>query len=250
MKTDDFFVGYLDTPKSDRRFFLGAGLALTLGSVASAAALASKQNNPGKGSWDQAEVREWTGIVTGSPYAMLRTADLDGTPKTVLLSCLGKCGVAAKIGNLEGQLVSVTGSLIQRGDNAMIAVADAPDWIKPIETNGLTTASGFPDVTFLTDIDLEGEILDSKCWFGAMKPSEGKVHKSCASLCIRGGIPPAFFAKGKDGRHSLMIMTVDGGAYPTSALEFVADPVRIKGRVSQWGNLLMLDIPRDAITRV
>ena len=37
---------------------------------------------------------------------------------------------------------------------------------------------------------LRGEIVDSKCYLGAMKPGDQKTHKACATLCIRGGIPP------------------------------------------------------------
>jgi len=44
-----------------------------------------------------------------------------------------------------------------------------------------------------------GEIIDPKCWLGAMKPGSGLVHKACAELCIRGGIPP-FFVGNAEGQ--------------------------------------------------
>ena len=34
--------------------------------------------------------------------------------------------------------------------------------------------------TALGEATYRGEILDSKCWFGAMQPGQGKPHKSCA----------------------------------------------------------------------
>lgn len=248
--SDDFFVGYSETPRRDRRFFLKAGLGLMAGTAALATGAAALQQRPGPGTWNMADVRDWTGIVTGEPYAMLRTADLDGTPRTVLLSCLGKCGVAARIGNLEGRAVRVRGSLIQRGQNAMIAVPETEmDWIAPLESPA-DPALAFPQPEPLTEIDLVGEILDSKCWFGAMRPSEGKVHKSCASLCIRGGIPPAFYARSDGGRAALMIMTDGGLAHGQDLLPLVADPVRVRGRVSRFGNLLLLDAPTRQIQRI
>jgi hypothetical protein len=85
----------------------------------------------------------------------------------------------------------------------------------------------FPALQALGDVSLAGEILDSKCWFGAMRPSSGKVHKACASLCIRGGIPPAFFARGPANQGALMIMTTGGRAHGPALLELVADPVRV-----------------------
>lgn len=46
-----------------------------------------------------------------------------------------------------------------------------------------------------TPVTLDGELVDSKCYLGTMKPGDGKTHKSCAILCLRGGIPPLFVSK-------------------------------------------------------
>lgn len=249
-RDDDFFVGYAETPPSDRRFFLKAGLGLMAGTAALAGGLAALQRPPGPGSWDMADVRDWTGIVTAEPYAMLRTADLDGTPRTALLSCLGKCGVAMRIGALEGQAVRVRGSVIARGRHAMIAVPETEmDWIAPLGAPA-DPALAFPQAETLAQVDLAGEILDSKCWFGAMRPAHGKVHKACASLCIRGGIPPAFFARDAQGRGALMILTEGGAAHGEALLALVADPVRVRGALRRRGDLLLLDAPVAAIRRI
>lgn len=250
MSQDDFFIGWAETPKPDRRFFLGAGLALLAGTGAGAATLAALQTPPGRGIWNQGDVRDWRGVVTAEPYAMLRTRDLDGTPRTALLSCLGKCGVAARIGALAGQPAVVKGSLIQRGEHAMIAVVDGMDWIAADETGEADPALAFPAPEALGETELAGEILDSKCWFGAMRPSEGKVHKACAALCIRGGIPPAFFARDGAGRGALMIMTDGGLAHGETLLPFIADPVRITAELRRAGDLLYVDAPVSALQRL
>jgi hypothetical protein len=182
---------------------------------------------------------------------MLRTHDLGEGPRTALLSCLGKCGVAARIGSLAGQPVVVTGSLIQRGQHAMIAVDEVGHWIRRDENaSAMDSTLGFPTPTPLGEVNLVGEIVDSKCWFGAMRPAEGKVHKACASLCIRGGLPPAFFARGPGRQGALMIMVSGGRAYGPDLLPLVADPVRLSGRVFRYGDLLVLDAPVSAIQRV
>ena len=249
---DDFFVGYADTPQADRRFFLKAGLGLMAGTLVTAGGVAALQTRPGPGTWNQGDVRDWMGVVTAEPYAMLRTSDLDGTPKTMPLSCLGKCGVAAQIRRFEGRVVQVRGSLIQRGEHAMIAVPELePDWIGEVQNIAEDTSTpGFPDTEPMGDIDLMGEIVDTKCWFGAMRPSEGKVHKACAALCIRSGLPPALLARDREKRETLMIMTDGGKAYGEDLLALVADPVRVRGSVSRWGNLLLLDAPTRQIQRV
>ena len=248
MSKDDFFIGWADTPEVDRRFFLRAGfagLAVTSGVAGTVAAL---QRPAGKGTWAMGDIREWRGIATAEPYAMLRTRDIDGAPRTALLGCQGKCGVSARIGALAGKPVVVKGSLIQRGPHAMIAVIDGMDWIAE-DSAGETASLEFPEPVALTDISLKGEILDSKCWFGAMRPSEGKVHKACASLCIRSGIPPAFYVKDIREQKALMIMTENGGPFGHDILEYVADPVQISGKVLQRGDLLWLDTAAVKIQR-
>ena len=248
MSKDDFFIGWSpDTPKPDRRAFMAGGLVLTLGAAGGAALLASNQNPPGPGTWNQGDVRTFTGIATAAPYAMLRTTDVDGTPKTVPLACLGKCGVTARIGSYAGQSVSIKGSLIQRGPYAMIAVIDGMDWITASDT---PSDLAFPGVESLGAVSLKGMVVDTKCWFGAMRPSTGKVHKSCAALCIRGGLPPAFLAKDKRGREALMIMTNSGGPHGDDLLPLVADPVEIHADLKRWGDVYLLDGPVDGIQRI
>lgn len=249
MSKDDFFIGWAETPKVDRRFFFGAGLGLLAGTAATATGLAALQRPVGPGTWNMGEIREWRGIATSEPYGLLRTLDLDGTPRTALLGCQGKCGVSAKIGALASKPVVVKGSLIQRGSHAMIAVIDGLDWIRE-DPDGDVGSLAFPKPQPILQTSLKGEILDSKCWFGAMRPSEGKVHKACASLCIRGGIPPAFYVKDRQDQKVLMILTSGGYGHNKDLLEYVADPVTITGQIQRFGDLLLLDAPVSSIQRL
>ena len=247
---EPMFVGWADTPLADRRFFLRAGVGLTTAAGLLGFGVAALQRPPGTGHWDPDAVREWRGIVSAEPYAMLRTNDLGGGPRTALLSCLGKCGVAARIGALAGQTVVVTGSLIQRGAHSMIAVDEVGDWIRADSDAAADPALAFPAGQPIGEVSLTGEILDSKCWFGAMRPADGKVHKACASLCIRGGIPPAFYARGSNGQGALMILTAGGRAHGPGLLGLVVDPVRVSGMVQRFGDLLVLDVPLAQIRRL
>lgn len=251
MSKSDFFIGWsAETPKSDRRAFLAGGLVLTAGAAGGGVLLASQQNPPGPGDWNQGDVREFTGIVTAEPYAFLQTRDVDGSPKIVPLACLGKCGVAAKIGSFAGQAVTVTGSPIKRGPYAMIAVIDGLDWIKSAPETTDVSDLAFPSAASLGNVSLNGMVVDTKCWFGAMRPNVGKVHKSCAALCVRGGLPPAFLAKDKRGREALMIMTQSGGAHGEDLLPYLADPVAIQAELRTWGDIYLLDGPVSSIKRI
>ena len=132
----------------------------------------------------------------------------------------------------------------------MLAVDEQGPWLRRDDSAAPDVSLALPAIEALGEVSLSGEILDSKCWFGAMRPSDGKLHKACASLCIRGGIPPAFFARGPAGQSALMIMTDGGRAHGPELLALVADPVQITGRVFRRGDLLMLDTPVSAIRRL
>ena len=83
-----------------------------------------------------------------------------------------------------------------------------------------------------------------------MAPNRGKVHKACASLCIRGGLPPAFYVEDLRQQKALMIMTDGGLGHGKDLLPLVADPVEITGTVQRWGDLFLLDSPVASIRRI
>jgi hypothetical protein len=99
-------------------------------------------------------------------------------------------------------------------------------------------------------VTVNGEIVDSKCWLGVMRPGDGHIHKACASICILGGIPPMFVTRA-DGVPSVMLLTLpDGSAIPPERiLEFVADPVELSGIVEKRGDLTVLKADLDSLKR-
>lgn len=148
--------------------------------------------------------------------------------------------------------VNVTGSLIQRGVNAMIAAIDGDDWIAPAPGSEDQSLADWPERD-LGEALLVGEILDAKCWFGAMRPSSGNVHKACAALCVRGGLPPAFCSGGVmcgEASQAPLLLRADGGAHGDELLELVADPVRAIGRVVIVGDVTQFRADIGAIHRL
>ena len=88
---------------------------------------------------------------------------------------------------------------------------------------------------------LIGEILDAKCWFGAMKPGFGKTHKACAALCARGGLPLAFCSPGGalcgDADRTLLFLDENGRPHGRALLPYVADPVSVTGQIVRVGDV-------------
>ena len=54
--------------------------------------------------------------------------------------------------------------------------------------------------------------MDSKCFFGVMNPGEGTVHRDCARVCLRGGIPPMLLVRGAAAEEALMLLVDATGA--------------------------------------
>lgn len=248
-KRDTFFIGWSnDISGVDRRFVLGAGAMLVAGAAGLGSALGRLQNAPGDGVWDQGAVRSWTGKLVATPYPILRTLDLGGSPRSAFLATSGKTAVQLPA-DLVGQNVVITASLIQRGDHAMLAVTDGHSWISPSAQTAATSLN-FAFEEDLGPAGLVGEILDAKCWFGAMRPGFGKTHKACATLCARGGLPLAFCADGCGDEEAPLFLDENGRPHARAILPYVADQVFVVGRRVRVADVIQFRAPITAIRRL
>jgi hypothetical protein len=177
----------------------------------------------------------------------LRTRGLGGSVRTVFLASSGKTAVDIDP-QLFGQNVEVTGTLITRGRNAMMAVGDV--LTPPTGVGDAVLAA--PEAIDLGPVMMVGEILDAKCWFGAMRPGYGKTHKACAALCARGGLPLAFCQIGTcgEGSEAPLLLDENGFAFGRAILPLVADPVILQGRRVVVGDVEQVRVSISEIRRV
>ncbi len=244
MKAREFYVGYLAMPPRLKWIVRGLVILLLTLIAADAWLVATMQPAAGNGTWAEAP-QEYVGTLTRTPYPMLRVNTANGL-KTYLLVSDEKRGAEAVLGVTPDGPVKLAGFPIARASIGMIelsannvaVVAETAPIDEPArEVNGRAT--------------LEGEIVDSKCWLGVMRPGEGHLHKACASLCIRGGIPPMFVTRGGGSAPSIMLLTqADGSAVPPELIiPYVADPVRITGTIEKRGDLWVLKADLPTLTR-
>lgn len=252
-RNDSFFIGWGETPPVDRRFLLLASLGLLTVATGGGALIASEQGAPGSGSWNRDDEREWAGVFVRAPYPMLRTRAIDGSARTAYLVSSNKLGVQHRLGSVADGPVVVRGSLIARGANAMVAVADGDAWVRAA-TSSDAVGQGLTDwvAEDLGEAFRIGEILDSKCWFGAMQPGQGKTHKSCAALCIRGGLPPVFCPDAQCGSAASAPLFTDeaGNPHGPALLPVVADPIVASGRIVQIGDVKQFRVALSEIRRI
>lgn len=250
-RSDEPFVGYAPTPGVDRRFlfaFAGVTIALTSGM---GWLIARTQTSAGGGGWDMGRSVGLVGTVHVEPYAHIRVLE-NGGVRTVILGCETKCGAGRRLQDIgfAGGLATVRGSLIERDGYRMLAVPEDPDWITPLEGAADAAFPPEPVEEDLGEARLTGEILDSKCWFGAMRPNEGLGHKACAMLCIANGIPPYFGVTDPQGRErALMITDPHGAALVQPILRFVAEPVEAVGRLVRRDDLIQFRMDPETIRR-
>jgi hypothetical protein len=228
--SNEFYVGYLPTPARQRRFLsvflpVCAFLAFVL------AALAGAFSRPtGDGVWETGHEVTVEGELLATPFPMMRVARADGTMERVLLVEMGKHGADARIAPLvptDGTRVAARarGFLIARGGQRMLELVEED----PVTLGGTLPAR--VDARSIGTVEIAGEIVDSKCWLGVMKPGDGKAHRDCATLCIRGGIPPSIICEAPDGTERRAIVVGRDGAPLSfdSIAPWIAAPVVVRG---------------------
>jgi len=153
-----------------------------------------------------------------------------------LLVAPGKYGVAEAVRGLQGQIIRLKGSLIDRAPDRMLVVP--PGSIVTYAARRLYRARSITD---LGPITLRGEIVDTKCYLGAMNPGESKVHRDCAVRCISGGIPPAFLVRDALGEVKILLLVgADGRALNREVLHYVSEPLELSGHLLRAGSTLTL----------
>jgi len=236
---DEFYVGWVDRgPEAiARRVRAATAVALAIG-LAVALLLAATQDPFDPGDFEFGVDRAFDGVLVERPYPLLIAAgEGGGGAVTHLLVDRGKHGAAAWVAGLDGRPVRVTGSLIANERMSAIEVHD----VQPLE-GGAAALPAAPDGDVrLGRATLVGEIVDSKCHLGVMKPGRGKAHRACAILCIRGGVPPVLRVEDRAGRVEYVLLE-DPAGRPVNdrVLELVAVPVEIAGDLVRRGDRLVL----------
>jgi hypothetical protein len=244
---DPFFIGWFPMPRRYARFLAPVALGLVAALTVAGAVLAWSQRSPGTGTWDDGTTT-FTGIVYSEPYAMIRVPPFEpgGRPRTVLLVESGKFGAKARVKPHEGRPVRVAGTLLSRGDRQMLELGEGDEGLRGAEMPEAEQAAlrRTPPRTG-GSVALRGEIVDSKCYLGAMKPGGGRAHKGCAVLCLKGGVPPLFVSRDEGGTLYLLTNS-NGGPLDTTYFDLAADTIRLGGQVEVWDDLRVLKVERVA----
>jgi len=242
--SDEFYIGWEQRAPSGigRRTRLTVLVLLVL-AVLIAAALAVSQRLIGASVFEFGELKTFTGILEANPYPHLlvpRPGATDGAAafSSYYLVAEWKFGLSAKaIQGFDGKAVTLQGSLIYRGNQTMIQVAEKTLQAAKMPVPPLTGQEIIP----LGRETLTGEIVDSKCYLGVMNPGQLTPHRACAIRCISGGIPPVLLVRPQKGPPIyLLLVSAEGKPVNQQVLDYVAEPVSITGDVEREGEFLIL----------
>lgn len=243
---DDFYIGWSDeAPKSysgkAKKFFFVALLSMVLVGVL----FVTNQRGYIDSVYDYGVIQEFSGYLVKDPIWGLRVEE-DGKIKTIPLVGFGKMGPESTLMKMmethelkEGTMVTLRG---------MIFHYQGKYWMELTEGENSLVSSGTQtmldrEISMAGYMELEGEIVDPKCFFGVMNPAVKAVHRSCAIRCISGGMPPVlairengafvdyYFLHGKSME-----------SIAQSLLPYVGVPVKISGEVAMYDDWKSLTI--------
>ena len=237
--TESFYIGY--EPEMPAAFSVrtrAVAIGLLLLATMLPFGLVFAQGRFGGGRFEYGHERVFDGRIVERPYPML----VEGSGRRYFLVGPGKHGAAAIARGFDGRLVRARGTLIQRDGDLMLQVSAA----------GIEGTPGAPRIAPAAleragDATLPGEIVDSKCHLGVMKPGEGPLHRDCAARCLLGGAPPLLVVNSERGTRRVALVAADGGLLAVNLESWIARPVVVSGVVYRRGDEEYLGVRPDSI---
>lgn len=246
MDEEPFFIGWAPASASTVRSAVWRGGAAIAVMLLLGALLAASMRSPGEGLRSLLPGQRMVGLLDAEPNGVLWVIDEDETVHAVLLSSQGRSAIGPEARALDGHIVALSGNLLEREGRRMIEVGAAEEATLPAadeaRLRSLVTES-------LGTLTLEGELVDSKCYLGRMRPGAGRTHRACAQSCVGGGVPPLLVIHDPSERH-VLLEREDGGSIRLELLPFLTEPVAIEGEVTRVEDLLVVRTRADRIRRL
>ena len=248
---EDFYIGYNNnTPASLKRAL--RKIVLATGGIIILAALifGFSQKKFNNSTFELSTETKISGVYHESPYPMLRVPIGENSFKNIILLGFGKFGansyldaLKAKEKSLINKILTIEGNLIYYNGKTLLQITDEQKITlasKKIQPDGKTISLGQKELT--------GEVVDPKCYFGVMKPGRGKIHRSCAILCISGGIPPVLVTTDNNDTSEYFLLTdLKGNLLHHDILPYIGKPSKLTGAVEKLEDWYILKVDTSTI---
>lgn len=263
-ETKTFYIGWMATaPKLLVRFIKKYLFAIFMVAIVLGSLLAISQKKFGTGNFEFGQLTDVKGIYFDKPIPCIKVLngkDIWGNLSyiTIPLVGYGKHGAEGAIIEMEKvqhtrlnkKELTLRGTLLYH-DGVTVMQIDKNDNTSVNISNKTVPTELLPQVKDLGSAAIKGEIIDPKCYFGVMKPGEGKPHRDCAIRCILGGISPMLAVKNAKGEANYYLLAADDGGNINEAVQdFVAEPVEMEARLVKYDNWIVAYIrTKDNIKR-
>jgi methionine sulfoxide reductase heme-binding subunit len=234
----DFFIGWQSKlPPSLSRFVRAAVIVLALLVPTVVGAVVWFQHPVDRGLFEFGIEKQFEGVLYERPIPRLRLTTADGKQVDHVLVGSGKFGPPAIVADANGHRVRFSGSLIVREPLRLIEL-NRPDTLTILDRNA--TPAIQPATSPLGQGRFVGELVDTKCYSGVMRPATGKVHRGCAIRCLSGGVPPGLLVR--DGRGDGVVFLLAGiGDEPLRYdVQLAGTLIEVEGRLELNGDTPVL----------
>jgi hypothetical protein len=263
MKNREFYIGWMPkAPTSFSKHVRNVLLILFFMALIIALVLASFQKKFSTANFEFGKSSEIKGIYFNNPVPVLKVIngkDIWGNTDylTIPLVGYGKQGAETAIMDLEKEKnisfnnkeLTLKGTLLYSDGKTFLQINKDETPVVSIGKNAETSL--LPLQKNLGIQKIKGEIIDPKCYFGVMKPGEGKVHRDCAIRCILGGIPPVLKVMNEKGeKNYYLIVGPNGEKINSDVQDFVAEPVELEVKAVQQDDWVILYVKKGNIKRI
>jgi hypothetical protein len=242
---DEFYIGYLKAyPPRLGRFVFACILVTGIALILLVVMLAWNQRPVDSGRFEFGRSRMFQGVLYEFPVPMLHLVSPGhgrAARANLLLVGAGKRGLPAFAKGHDGRLVSFNGSLIHHGDKAMIEMNDPASFKSLGDPEPGAQRESHVGLGWVT---LTGELVDTKCYFGVMRPATGKVHRACAVRCLSGGAPPGLLVRDDEGNGTVILLAGPPGRPLDYDVQLAARTLKVTGRLELQDTLPILRVDR------
>jgi len=262
MDKNEFYIGWMPAaPDGFARHIRKVVAVLIILVLCAGIILSLQQKKFSTSNFEFGQLTEVKGIYQRFPVPAIKVMtqqDAMGHSSfiTMPLAGYGKFGAEGVMAGLEKEKnitldkkeVTLKGTLLYSDGKTLLQIDENDDPL--INVSEASTKRISPVVKDLGTVQLTGEILDPKCYFGVMKPGHGKPHRDCAIRCIAGGISPVFWVRNEKGETGYyLVLDADGKKMNDELKNHVAEPVSLKAKAVQYDDWTILYVHKESIIR-
>jgi hypothetical protein len=264
MDNNEFYIGWMPAaPDSYSKHVRKVVFVIVLLVAILGVTLALQQKKFSTASFEFGQLTEVNGIYQQFPVPSIKVMtqqDALGHVSYITMPLVGygKFGAEGTIAELEKEKnmrldkkeVTLKGTLLYSDGKSLLQIDKNDSPLIDVSNEDFPENYG-NEIKELGTIQLTGEVIDPKCYFGVMKPGHGMPHRDCAIRCIAGGMSPVFYVRNEKGEANYyLILDANGKRMNDELKDYIADPVSLEARAVQYDDWIVLYVNgKDKIRR-